>query len=79
MTEKQHLSQKIELMDWKEIERGAAAAIHNAKRDITIAEILGHNAKSHIKVLGGKTIEDEEEEAKQRRKEAEQYDAEHTA
>jgi len=54
----------LELMDWKEIESGAEAAIRQARKDIAIAKILLGNAVMRIRELGGKTNGDIDTEFK---------------
>ena len=55
---------RLDLMDWKQIERTASAQINENKINIVISEILLWNAKKEIKALGGKTLEEEEAEIK---------------
>jgi hypothetical protein len=59
------MNMELDLMDWKSIERNAVATINDHKISIKISEILLREAKSHVKQLGGKTLEEEEAEIKQ--------------
>ena len=54
----------LELMDWKNIERGAKLQLQDALVSQHIALILLNLAEVMIRAEGGKTIEDEEQEAK---------------
>jgi hypothetical protein len=58
------MDMKLDLMDWKTIERNSIASINDHKISITISEILLISAKKEIKRLGGKTQEEEEKELK---------------
>jgi hypothetical protein len=55
---------KLDLMDWKGIERNAQSSINDHSVSLVVSEILLHNAKKEIKRLGGKTLEEEEAELK---------------
>ena len=54
----------LELLDWKDIESGALAAIRQSRKDIAIAKILLGNAEINIRKLGGKTNGDIDTEFK---------------
>jgi hypothetical protein len=51
---------ELDLMDWKSIERNATASINEHNVGMVISQILLDNAKKHIKLLHGKTLEEEE-------------------
>lgn len=55
---------KLDLMNWKNIERNAEALIEQGNVQIEVNKILRDQAKKAIKKLGGKTSEEEEQEAK---------------
>jgi len=55
---------ELELMDWKDIERGAESQIRQTRKETAIAEILLHAARVEIHILGGKTNEMEDEESR---------------
>jgi|24BtaG_2_1085350.scaffolds.fasta_scaffold05872_1 Mg-chelatase subunit ChlI len=58
---------KLDLADWKNMERQAISAQREANVMIATAKILYTNAVAKIKELGGKTTVEEEEEAKKKR------------
>ena len=58
------MKSEMELMDWKNIERGAENQMRDAIVSVRIAGILHAEAVKQIKKLGGKTNEEEEREAK---------------
>ena len=57
--------EKLELMDWKEIESGAEAHIRQARKDIAVAKLLLGTAQVMIKKLKGKTNEELDAEARE--------------
>lgn len=63
--EKGELSFTLDLMDWKQIERQCQTGLTEGKINISISEVLLANAKAQIKKRGGKTLEEEEQEAKE--------------
>lgn len=58
----------MDLMDWKQIETGAQNQINDAKIQEAIGRILYEKAVENIKRLGGKTNEQENEEARAKHK-----------
>ena len=58
---------KMELMDWKQIESSAEEQIISGENAIVIAGILLREAKKQIKKLNGQTNEEINKEAKKKR------------
>ena len=58
---------KLELMDWKQIEREAIQALRSANTTIAISKILYTNAVKKIKEMGGLTTLEEDKKAKKLR------------
>lgn len=57
--------EKLDLMDWKQIEREATATIRSCVVQIELSRLMLNQAKKKVKELGGSTLEQEEERAKQ--------------
>ncbi len=62
--EADQMSSKLDLMDWKNVERNATATMTDNKISLVISEILLKQAQKEIKALGGKTLEEEDAEIK---------------
>lgn len=58
------MSDKLDLMDWKSVERNAKVTIQEHKVSMRISEILLAHAIKEIHALKGKTLDEEEEELK---------------
>ena len=56
---------EMELMDWKNVERGAIQQLSDSLVQRTIAEILLKEAEKNIKLLKGLTAAEEDEGLKQ--------------
>ena len=65
------MKEQLELMDWKAIETNAENTIRDNMVQTAIANILLTRAKVNIKVLGGKTNDEEEAAQEKRRKKLE--------
>ena len=59
---------KLELMDWKAVEKSAEEALRRAKMEIILHRLTLIRAKKEIKKLGGKTSAEEIKEEKDERK-----------
>ena len=59
------MKDKLDLMDWKNIETMSEQMIRESEKAIVINTILLDKAIIKIKELGGKTNAEEEEQAKQ--------------
>lgn len=57
----------MDLMDWKQIELETTNQIRGAEIQIEVSKYLLKKAQSMIIGLGGKTLEEEDAEAKQQR------------
>lgn len=62
---------KLELMDWKKIEEETTDQLRTAVANEIIAKTLLKKCHEQIKALGGKTLEEEDAEAKAKREEGE--------
>lgn len=69
--ENQMKNNKLELMDWKDMERGAEQQIANGLIDKTIGNIVLFEAQRKIIELGGETNEETDRKAKAQREEGE--------
>ena len=58
----------MDLMDWKNVEASTEASTRSAEVTIEINQVVLSRAKREIKLLGGKTSEEEKEEIKKVKK-----------
>ena len=58
---------KLELMDWKNVERQSEAGLREALTTVILHELALKKAKAEIKKLDGKTSEEEDDKAKKDR------------